>query len=133
MITSGMYQWSNIGYSTNKKMIDLILWDSTINFASSQWMKSLELKNSFLNLCDSLFHPKNIVNCLLFSHNLLFYKTLINSKDLLLTSTDIPQIKHQHLLSDYLQLYFPVLFSNICIYHFNATWSWCQRDKHYEA
>ena len=110
MITSGMYQWSNIGYSTNKKMIDLILWDSTINFASSQWIKSLELKNSFLNLCDSLCHPKNIVNCLLFSHNLLFYKTLINNKDLLLTSTNIPQIKHQHLISDYLQLYFPVIF-----------------------
>ena len=110
MITSGMYQWSNIGYSTNKKMIDLILWDSTITFASSQCIKSLELKNSFLNLCDSLFHPKNIVNCVLFSHNLLFYKTLINSKDLLLTNTNIPQIKHQHLISDYLQLYFPVIF-----------------------
>ena len=91
-------------------------------------------KKSFLNLCDSLFHPKNIVNCLIFSHNLLLYKTLINSKDLLLTSTNIPQIKHQHLISDYLRLYFPVLFSNIWIYqYFNATWSWCQRDKHYEA
>ena len=129
MITSGMYQWSNIGYSTNKKMIDLILWDSTINFASSQWMKSLELKNSFSNLCDSLFHPKNIVNCLLFSHNLLFYKTLINSKDLLLTSTDISQIKHQHLISD-----LSTTFILSCsFYHFNATWSWCQHDKHYEA
>ena len=74
------------------------------HFASSQWMKTLELKNSFLILCDSLFHPKNIVNCLLFSHNLLFYKTLISSKDLLLTSTNIPQIKHQHLISDYLRL-----------------------------
>ena len=82
------------------------------HFASSQWMKTLELKNSFLILCDSLFHPKNIVNCLLFSHNLLFYKTLISSKDLLLTSTNIPQIKHQHLISNYLRLYFPVLFSN---------------------
>ena len=127
MITSGMYQWSNIGYSTNKKMIDLILWDSTINFASSQWMKSLELKNSFSNLCDSLFHPKNIVNCLLFSHNLLFYKTLINSKDLLLTSTDIPQIKHQHLISD-----LSTTLLSCSFYHFNATWSW-QHDKHYEA
>ena len=82
------------------------------HFASSQWMKTLEIKNSFLNLCDSLFHPENIVNCLLFSHNLLFYKTLISSKDLLLTSTNISQIKHQHLISNYLRLYFPVLFSN---------------------
>ena len=52
------------------------------NFMSTilpQWMKSLGQKNSFLSLCGS---PKNIVNCLLFSHNILFNKTLINNKDL---------------------------------------------------